>query len=150
MHQTATFDRLFSSEGAVPTQWQQATRCDCYSDDSRQPTWGCPQCHGQGVLLRPAQAITALFRSQSRWKTTRGEGELSHGDASMTVRANHQPGYVDRRVRDRYTFPVVVADRVPGTVFVPAGPPTPFIFDGEHLAWRVQVQSWNEADKLVA
>ena len=151
---------LDSSEGAVQLSWEQASRCDCTTSDTKQPVWGCPDCGGSGVIYTAAQTITGLFRSQSRWLSFRREGEIDHGEASLTTPLNVRPGYTDRRVRDRFTtipavsdgevilpagLPVELQDRV----FYPAAEAVPFIFNGAQRAWRVQLQSASLDQQLV-
>lgn len=155
-------DVLGFEEGAVTLQWEQASRCGCSTDDTHQPAWGCPHCGGSGVKYADAQAITGLFRSQSRWLSFRREGEIDHGEAALTTPLNVRPGYTDRRVRDRFTVPEVVTDgerQLPvnnlplefvGRVFYPAAPAVPFIFDGAQRAWRVQLQSADSGQQLAA
>lgn len=143
----AIFASLFDDwEGAVPLRWEQATRCGCFSIDSRQPNARCPSCSGTGVSYGPPTSITALFRSQTRWESFRAEGEIDHGEASLTTPLSVMPTYVDRRVRDRFTVMAALDDIPRGRVFVPSAPPVPFVFAGRQRAWRVQVQSMSEAN----
>lgn len=156
------FNQLFEwgvGEGAVQLTWQQATRCTCYSVDSLQPTWGCPNCSGNGVIYGAPQTITGLFRSQSRWLSFRQEGELAHGEAQLTTPLSVRPGYIDRRVRDRFfvpavptdgsvALPVVLPSGFEGRVFSPAAEAVPFIFNDIQRAWRVQLQSSDLAQRL--
>jgi hypothetical protein len=138
---------LFSWEGASPMRWEQASRCSCWSEDTKQPEWGCALCGGKGIIYADPVTITGLFRSQSRWTHNRREGELDHAEAVLTVRVEHTPGYVDRRVRDRYLVIPATGDEAAGRLFVPSGPPTPFIFDGTQHAWRVQVAAVSAEDE---
>lgn len=132
---------LTSDEGAVPLQWEVASRCSCTTSDTHQPVWGCPKCGGGGVLYAPGSTITGLFRGQSRWLSFRREGELDHGEAQLTTSLAIKPGYTNRRVRDRFTCLPATGDPATERVFYPAAPAVPFIFAGVQRAWRVQLQS---------
>ncbi len=138
---------LFTWEGASPLLWERASRCTCWSEDTKQPEWGHEVCGGKGVVYADPVEITGLFRSQSRWVNARREGELDHAEATLTVRVEHKPGYVDRRVRDRYLVGPATDDAPEGRMFVPSGPPTPFIFDGVQHAWRIQVAAVSSEDE---
>lgn len=144
----AIFADLFALEGASTIQWQQASRCTCWSDDTKQPQWGHEVCGGKGIIYADPVEITGLFRSQSRWVSARREGELDHSEATLTVSLEHKPGYVDRRVRDRYYIGAAVGDDADGRWFVPSGPPVPFLFDNIQRAWRVQVAAVNTTDEV--
>ena len=145
----AIFTSIFAGEGAVGLSWEVASRCPCYSTDTKQPQWDCPQCTGYGVIFAAKQTVYGLFRSQSRWLSFRSEGELDHGEASLTTAMTAKPGYTDRRVRDRYTTLSVADDVAPGRVFYPAAPAVPFIFNNAQRAWRVQLQSATQQDRVV-
>ena len=135
------FKMLFAGgEGAVPLLWEQASRCTCWTEDTHQPTWGHTACGGTGVVYATGQAVTGLFRAQSRWLSFRREGELAHGQATLTTPLDVRPGYTDRRVRDRLTVTVAVGDMAAGTAFFPASKATPFVFAGVQRAWRVSLQ----------
>ena len=67
----AIFADLFALEGASTIQWQQASRCTCWSDDTKQPQWGHEVCGGKGIIYADPVEITGLFRSQSRWVSAR-------------------------------------------------------------------------------
>lgn len=145
----ALFEELFTWEGAVGLAWEQASRCSCWTDDSKQPTWGHPPCKGTGILHTPPQTIQGLFRSQDRWQSFRREGELEHGEAQLTTPLSVRIGYVDRRVRDRLVALEAVGDAAKGRVFYPAAPAKPFIFNNVQRAWRVSLQAASEDDRLV-
>lgn len=140
---------IFQEDGATELAWERATRCDCYTDDTHQPRWGCPTCGGTGVNYAAPVTIRALFRGQSRWLSFRREGEFDRGEAELTTPLDAQPGYTDRRVRDRYTVLVDAADAAPGRVFYPAAQPVPFNFGNQQHAWRVQLQSAEQSERLV-
>jgi hypothetical protein len=142
-------DVIFALEGAVAMTWEVASRCTCYDPDTEQPDWNDPVCHGSGVTYAPPVAVAGLFRSQSRWISPRREGEIEKGEASVSFPTSVKPNYTDRRVRDRFTVTQASGDLAAGTVFYPAGQPVPFIFDGEQLAWRVQLQGLEQDQRLV-
>ena len=144
----AIFADLFISEGAITLDWETATRCSCWSDDSKQPDWNHDVCGGTGIIYAAPQRVTGLFRSQSRWISPRREGEIDHGEAQLTTPLSVKPNYVDRRIRDRFTV-VQEGDTPAGRVFYPATPPVPFLFDGVQYAWRVQLQAADQADRVV-
>jgi hypothetical protein len=146
---SAIMEGIFSWEGAVALGWEIASRCSCYSEDSKQPEWGHESCKGTGILHAPPVTTYGLFRSQDRWLSFRREGELDHGEASLTTPLDVRPGYVDRRVRDRFTVLEAVGDPGEGRVFYPAAEAKPFIFNNVQRAWRVSVQAASEADRLV-
>lgn len=147
---TGIFEELFSTwEGAVELTWEAATRCTCETPDSKQPLWGCPQCKGTGVIYAAPTRIKGLFRSQDRWLSFRREGELDHGEVQLTTPLSVKPGYVDRRVRDRFTTVAAVGDLAEGRVFLPSAPSSPFIFANVQRAWRVTVQALDEDQRLV-
>lgn len=141
--------QIFTWEGASTLGWEVATRCDCWSEDSHQPAWGHQACGGFGVLYAAPVTITGLFRSQGRWVTPHSMGEFDHGEAQLTTPLSAKPHYTDRRVRDRFTVVPASDDETEGRVFYPAGPPSPFLFGNEHLAWRVQLQSLEQRDRVV-
>lgn len=147
---TAIFEELFTWEGSVGLSWEQASRCTCYSDDSKQPEWGHQPCKGTGVLFTSATTIQGLFRSQDRWLSFRREGELEHGEAQLTTPLGVMPGYIDRRVRDRFTTLEAIGDVADGRVFYPAAQAKPFIFNNVQRAWRVSLQAASDNDRLVS
>jgi hypothetical protein len=142
-------DDLFSWEGAVALGWEVSSRCSCYSEDSKQPEWGCSKCKGSGIVYAAAVTVHGLFRSQDRWLSFRREGELDHGEAQLTTPLDVRPGYIDRRVRDRFTTLEAVGDAGEGRVFYPATQAKPFLFNNVQRAWRVSVQAASEAQRLV-
>lgn len=147
---TAIFEELFGSwEGAVALSWEQASRCSCYSEDSKQPEWGHAPCNGTGTLFAGPQTVRGLFRSQDRWLSFRREGELDHGEAQLTTALSVRPGYIDRRVRDRLTTLEAIGDAAEGRVFYPAAPARPFIFANVQRAWRVALQAADDDQRLV-
>lgn len=155
---------IFEGEGSTVLQWEVGTRCVCYSDDSHQPRWsanppaGCT-CGGFGVIYAAPVAVVGLFRSQSRFMSPRAEGELDHGEASLstpkmpvpiagTTYPACRPGYTDRRVRDRFTVAIEPQSDVDDDrVFYPAAKAVPFLVNDEHLAWRVQLQSLSQINR---
>lgn len=139
--------QVFAGPGASTLTWEVATRCTCWSDDSHQPQWGHALCGGYGVLFAAPVDVPGLFRSQSRWIDAQIMGELQLGEASLTLPLTAKPNYVDARVRDRFTVPVATGDAVSGRVFFPSTEPVPFLIGGEHLAWRVQLQSQEQANR---
>lgn len=143
------FTSLFLSEGAHQMTWEVATRCSCYSTDTRQPTWGCPHCGGLGAVFAEAIIVRGLFRAQSRWQGSRAQGELAHGEAQFTTPLSCKPGYTDRRIRDRFTVIPAVGDLTEGRIFYPGAEPVPFLFNGVQRAWRVQLQSMDQTDRVV-
>lgn len=145
----ALFEDIFTAEGASTLLWEVASRCSCYSEDSKQPQWGHELCGGLGVVYADPVTIRALFRAQSRYISPRREGELDHGEAQLTTRLEHKPGYTDRRVRDRYTVVPATGDAAAGRVFYPAAVAVPFIFDNVQRAWRVQLQSMEQSARIV-
>lgn len=142
--------QVFAAEGSSELAWEVSTRCSCYSDDSHQPKWGHPVCGGLGVVYATPATVRGLFRSQSRWVNWRESGELDHGEATLTVPIADRPGYTDHRVRDRYTVIEAVGDIDAGRVFYPAGPASPFMFGNQARAWRVQLQSLEQQDRVQA
>lgn len=156
---------IFEGEGSSVLRWEQGTRCVCFSDDSKQPKWsahpppGCT-CGGFGVIYAAEVLVVGLFRSQSRFLSQRPQGELDHGEASLTVPKMPvtrlgvtypacKPGYHDRRVRDRFTVVPSADDVAEGRVFYPAAKAVPFIVGNEQLAWRVQLQALAQEDRVV-
>jgi hypothetical protein len=101
------------------------------------------------VIFAPPTTIQGLFRSQDRWLSFRREGELEHGEAQLTTPLGVRPGYIDRRVRDRFVTLEAVGDFTEGRVFYPAAQAKPFIFNNVQRAWRVSLQAASEADRLV-
>lgn len=148
MNDAQVFAHIFLGEGAIPMTWERGSRCSCWSDDTRQPEWGCAECGGFGVIYAPAQPVRGLFRSQSRWTSHRSSGEHSIGEAQLTLPIDVKPQWLDDRVRDRFTVTIASGDLEAGRVFYPAAQPIPFLFDGVQRAWRVQVQSADQATRL--
>ena len=146
---TALLEELFTWEGASTIAWEVASRCSCYSEDTKQPEWGHVPCKGTGVLYATPINIPGLFRSQDRWLSFRREGELDHGEAQLTTPLSGRIGYIDRRVRDRLTILEATTDAGEGRVFFPAAQAKPFIFNNVQRAWRVSVQALSEDQRLV-
>jgi hypothetical protein len=147
---TAIFEDLFMIwEGAVALSWEVASRCSCYSEDSKQPDWGCSICGGMGVIFTEPVTTKGLFRSQDRFLSFRREGEIIHGEAQLTTPLGVRPGYIDRRVRDRFTTLEAVGDFEEGRIFYPAAQARPFIFANVQRAWRVALQAASEDQRLV-
>jgi hypothetical protein len=145
----AIFEQLFGEwEGAVALDWEVASRCSCYSTDSRQPDPRHELCKGYGVVYAEPVRTAGLFRSRSQWLSFRAEGELEHGEATLTLPLDVKPHYTDRRVRDRFRV-VSTDDSLAGRVFVPAAQPVPFVFANVQRAWRVQVQMLAQDNRLV-
>lgn len=145
---TALFEEIFTAEGATELAWERAEVCGCYSTDTQQPQWGCPKCDGTGVIYQDAQTIRGLFRDQSRYLSFRPEGELAHGEAQLTTPLNVRPGYINRRVRDRFTV-LPAQDGDEARAFFPAAQAAPFMFGDVQRAWRVQLQAADETQRLV-
>lgn len=145
---SAILEGVFELEGASTLLWEVASRCTCWSEDTKQPDWNHGLCGGRGVLYAPAVSIPGLFRSQSRWISARREGELDHAEATLTVPLEYKPGFTDRRVRDRYTVTDAPDDAPDGRLFVPSGPPVPFLFANVQRAWRCQVAAVNASDEV--
>ena len=146
---TALFEEIFSAEGVSELAWEEASECGCYSQDSHQPEVTCPLCGGTGVTYAPAKIIRALFRDQSRYLSFRAQGEYAHGDATLTTPLSVKPGYISRRVRDRFTVVVATGDTPEGRVFFPAAQAAPFLFTNIQRAWRVSLQAADETDRLI-
>jgi hypothetical protein len=144
----AIFAGIFAAEGAIPVRWEVASRCDCYSEDTKQPEWGHADCGGFGAVYAPAREVRALFRGQGRWTANRASGEHGLGEAQLTTPLTVKPGYVDERIRDRFTTTIAVGDVDSGRVFYPAAAPVPFLFNGAQRAWRVQLQSADQDSRL--
>lgn len=155
---------IFTGEGASILTWERGERCVCFSDDSKQPRWsanpppGCT-CGGYGAIYAPAILVTGLFRSQTRFKSARAQGELDHGEASLTTPKmpvtregvtypECKPGYTDVRVRDRFTVVAAGDDSIEGRIFYPAAKAVPFLVGNTQMAWRVQLQALAQEDRL--
>lgn len=151
-----TFELIWQGEGAVRLGWEVAARCTepradgspCFSDDTKQPSWDCLVCGGLGVAYAPAVEIVGLFRSQSAWTSKRMSGEHVLGEAQLTTRPIHRPGWTDDRVRDRLTVLDAVGDVAPGRIFYPATRAVPFIFNRVQEGWRVQLQAMDQATRV--
>lgn len=146
---TAIFEEIFAAEGSSELKWEQAEACDCYSEDSGQPQWGHERCGGTGILYAEPIVIRALLYSQSRWLSFRREGEVSHGEIELRTPLSVKPGYVNRRVRDRFTMLPAQGDSTEGRVYVPSTQPRPFIFGNVQRAWRVTLEALDETNRLV-
>lgn len=152
------FDLIFTGEGAAQLTWEVASRCvtpradgtPCWAEATKQPAWDCLTCGGLGVVYAAAVEITGLFRGQSRWTSRQPSGEHGLGEAALTTRTPHKPGYVDERVRDRFTVLAAVGDVEAGRVFYPAAQAIPFIFDGEQEGWRIQLQGLDQSSRVKA
>lgn len=149
MNDAATFALIFNSQGAVAMTWEAATRCSCYDADTKQPQWGHVACGGLGAVFAAPVAIRALYRGQSRWQSRKGMGNIGLGDAQLTTPVAVKPGYVDDRIRDRFTVVSALGDLAAGRVFYPAAQAVPFIFGGAQRAWRVQVQGLDQANRTL-
>ncbi len=141
--------QVFTGEGASTLTWEVSTRCTCYSVDTKEPNWECTVCGGLGAAYAPPVEIRALFRSQSRWRSPQMVGELQLGEAALTTPLNVKPSYVDRRNRDRFTVVNATGDAAVGRVFYPTGEPVPFLIADEHLAWRCQVASLEQDQRVI-
>lgn len=145
----ATFASIFAGPGASRLQWEHATRCGCYTDDSAQPTWGCPTCSGYGAVFAAPVEIRALFGSRSAWRVPHVAGQFTHGEARLTTPVAVEPGYVDDRVRDRFRVIDAPGDVAPGRVFYPVAKAVPFLLGSVQRAWRVQLTSLDQEQRLV-
>lgn len=152
------FDELFDpdeSDGAVRMTWEVGSRCStpradgsaCFSTDSRQPNWECTTCGGLGADYAPPVVIYALFRGQSRWKSSNSAGTHALGDAQLTTPVIVKPGWTDDRIRDRFTVPDALGDLAAGTVFYPIAKAVPFLFGSVQRAWRVQISALDQSTR---
>lgn len=147
---------VFAGPGASVLQWERGTRCDCYNAATDQPEWGHAPCGGFGVIYADPIDVRVLFRSQGRWQSFRMEGQIALGEAELTTPRFSGPGgvvacepsYTDDRVRDRFRVPAADGDAEAGRVFYPASTPIPFLMANTHLAWRVQLQSMEQDDRV--
>lgn len=151
----STFALIWAGEGAVRLGWEVGTRCDCYSDDTHQPRWGCDTCGGFGVVYADAVEVVGLYRSRSAWTSKRMSGEHILGEAELTTPARDigqvrawQPGWTDDRVRDRLTVLDAAGDVGPGTIFYPSTRAVPFLFFGVQEGWRVQLQAMDQTTRV--
>lgn len=140
-------DVIFAGEGASVLTWEVGTRCSCYSPDSRQPDWQHVPCGGLGAIYAAPVPVRGLLRGQSRWTSHRVSGEHGLGEAQLTTPVSVKPGYTDMRIRDRFTVVAATGDFAPGRIFYPAAEAIPFLFDGVQMAWRVQLQSMEQATR---
>src|SRR4051794_5018458 len=131
-------------------RWEAATRCTCWTDDTRQPEWGHEPCGGLGVVYEAPVDVRVLFRGQAKWTGRHSSGELAQGEAQLTTPLDVVPTYVDDRVRDRFSTTAAIGDLEAGRVFYPAAEAVPFIFAGAQRAWRVQLQSLEQKNRLQA
>jgi hypothetical protein len=132
----------------VELRWEAASRCTCWNDDTKQPGWDHQPCGGTGVLYAPAVIVRGLYRSRSEWRSRHMQGEHRLGEAQLTVPLNARPGYVDARVRDRYTVTHAVGDAEAGSTWLPAATAVPFLWMGEQEAWRVQLQGLDQSTRV--
>ena len=149
MNDDAIFAMLFASEGAVTLTWEAASRCTCWSEDTKQPQWGHELCGGLGTQYAFAMPVRALYRGRSQWNSHRSSGQHPLGEAQLTTPLDVKPAYVDDRVRDRFTVVDAQGDLAAGTVWYPAAKPVPFIFAGAQRAWRVQLQGADQATRTL-
>lgn len=151
MDDAALFAMLFDSrsEGSIELRWQSATRCDCYSDETKQPQWGHEPCGGLGAVYGPASTVYALFRGRSQWNSHRASGQHPIGEAQLTTPLAVKPAYVDDRIRDRFSVVNAVGDAEAGSVWYPAAKPVPFLFAGVQRAWRVQLQGLDQTTRTL-
>lgn len=144
--------QVFSGPGAAELLWTPVDRrCDCITADSHQPRFDHALCGGTGVLRAQPRLVRGLFRSQGRWTSWQMVGEFALGEAELTLPAFDgpdgsgivacKPAYLDHRTRDTFATPAAHDDGPEGRTFFPAASPVPFLFGGEHVAWRVQLQS---------
>lgn len=145
---SAAIAAILAGPGASQLSWQVASRCSCWNPDTEQPQWGHPTCGGYGVVYAAPVTVNGMFRSQSRWTSSHMEGEFPLGEAQLTTDVTVKPGYTDRRVRDRFTVVQATGDSVVGRVFLPAASPVPFLIGNQHLAWRVQLQALEQANRV--
>lgn len=143
------FELIEAGEGMSELRWERAEPCPRIDPSTKQPVWECPLCNGTGVIYAEPETIQGLFRSQARMLSFRREGEFAHGDAELTTMLDVKPGYVDRRVRDRFTVLPATGDEAEERVFYPSAPASPFIVGNVQRAWRVSLQAASEKDRLV-
>ena len=140
---------VFAAAGASELTWEVASRCTCWSDDTKQPQWGHALCGGLGTQYGVPTTIRALFRGRSSWNSHRASGQHPLSEAQLTTPLSVKPSYVDDRVRDRFTVVAAVGDLEAGSVWYPAAKPVPFMLAGVQRAWRVQLQGLDQASRTL-
>ena len=92
---TNDYNDLINQKG-MKVDWEQAIVCECLSEDSHQPDFGCKHCNGSGFRYLPPKSIRVLsttFSSSVRLETI---GVREPGTAYITPPSDVIMGYRDR------------------------------------------------------
>lgn len=92
---TGDYNDLVNQKG-MKVDWEQAIVCECLSDDSHQPDFGCKHCNGSGFRYlppKPIRVISTTFSSSVKLETI---GVREPGTAYITPPSDVIMGYRDR------------------------------------------------------
>lgn len=95
---TNDYNDLVNQKG-MKVDWEQAIVCECLSDDSHQPDFGCKRCNGSGFRYLPSKPIRVLSTTFSSSVKLETIGVREPGTAYITPPSDVIMGY-----RDRLTF----------------------------------------------
>ena len=92
---TEDYNDLIKQKG-MKAEWEQAIVCECMSNDSNQPNFTCPICHGSGFRYLPAKQIRVLSTTFSSSVKLETIGVREPGTAYITPPSTVIMGYRDR------------------------------------------------------
>lgn len=92
---TQDYNELINQKG-MKVEWEQAIVCECLSEDSHQPDFGCEFCNGSGFRYlppKPIRVVSTTFSSSVKLETI---GVREPGTAYITPPSDVIMGYRDR------------------------------------------------------
>lgn len=92
---TEDYDKLVQQKG-MKCEWEQAIVCQCISEDSSQPDFSCPICHGSGFRYLPPLDVRVVATSFSSSVKLESLGIREPGTAYVTPPSDVIMGYRDR------------------------------------------------------
>lgn len=92
---TEDYNDLVNQKG-MKVDWEQAIVCECLSDDSHQPDFGCKLCNGSGFRYLPPKSIRVVSTTFSSSVKLETIGVREPGTAYITPPSDVIMGYRDR------------------------------------------------------
>ena len=92
---TEDYNDIVNQKG-MKVDWEQAIVCECLSEDSRQPDFGCKLCNGSGFRYLPPKSIRVVSTTFSSSVKLETIGVREPGTAYITPPSDVIMGYRDR------------------------------------------------------
>ena len=107
------YDKIIAQKG-IKCQYEQAVVCQCITQDSGQPDFNCPICHGSGFRYMPKQDIRVVVSSFNSKVQSESLGIRESGTAYATPPSDIIMGF-----HDRLSFPDFVCKFSERLTFLP-------------------------------